>query len=64
MTDNQRKLAAYRQANPEAARIVAADLVKYPPGSLMAEWAVKVLAWTETVIDPPVAGPLFKPEAT
>jgi hypothetical protein len=41
MIANQRKLAAYRQSNLEAARIVAADPVKYP--GIMQEWAQLVL---------------------
>ena len=62
MTDTQRKLAAYRRGNLEAARIVAADPERY--SGLMQEWAALVLSRAEkTTIDTPVAGPLFKTEA-
>jgi hypothetical protein len=33
----------YRQANPEAARIIASDPVLYPPESLPGIWAKMVL---------------------
>jgi hypothetical protein len=38
------KLETYRAANLEAARIIAADPVRYPPDSLMAICARMVLA--------------------
>jgi hypothetical protein len=41
MTSNQRKLDAYRAGNIEAARIIAADPVRYP--GIMQEWARMVL---------------------
>jgi hypothetical protein len=43
MTKNQRKLAAYQQANRETAEIIASDPRRYPPGSLLQEWAVRIL---------------------
>ena len=33
----------FRAGNIEAARIIVADVAKYPPGSLPAIWAVMIL---------------------
>lgn len=58
MTDNQRKLDAYRQGNIEAATIIASDPVKYPPDSLLGQWAVMVLDQAvKTAIDTTVDAP-------
>ena len=54
--------AAFEAANLEAARIIAADPAKYPPDSLLGQWAAMVLD-RKTVVDTPAPGPLFKPEA-
>jgi hypothetical protein len=43
MTGDQRKAEFYREQNLQCARIIATDLVKYPPGSLPALWAALVL---------------------
>jgi hypothetical protein len=43
MTSNQRKAEYYATANIECACLIAADPVKYPPGSLPAIWARLVL---------------------
>ena len=44
MTAVQRRLAeGFREANLECARIIAADPIKYPPGSLLPMWADLVL---------------------
>ena len=43
MTGHQRKAELFRAGNRLAAEIIAADLVKYPPGSLPAIWAAMVL---------------------
>ena len=43
MTGNQRKAEYYATANIECARLIAADPMKYPPGSLPAIWARLVL---------------------
>lgn len=61
MTRHQKQLAAYRQCNLKAARIVAADPVKYP--GIMQEWAELVLGRAETTVDAPGTGPLFETEA-
>ena len=41
MTSHQQKLARYEAGNVEAARIIAADPVRYP--GAMQEWARRVL---------------------
>ena len=54
----------YRQQNELCARIIAADSVRYPPGSLMQEWADMILSKAAA---PPAdweAGPLFAERAT
>jgi hypothetical protein len=43
VTSKQLKIDRYRAGNIEAARIIAADPVKYLPGSLPAIWAEMVL---------------------
>jgi hypothetical protein len=43
VTIRQRKGDRYPAANLEAARIIAADPLKYPPGSLLGIWAKRVL---------------------
>ena len=43
-TMHQKQLEAYQAANLEAARIISADPVKYPPDGLPGIWAQMVLA--------------------
>ena len=43
MVRHQQKFARYDAGNLEAARIIAADPVKYPSGSLPAIWVAMVL---------------------
>jgi hypothetical protein len=43
VTSSQRKADAYNAGNLEAARVIAADPVKYPPDSLPGIWAAMVL---------------------
>jgi hypothetical protein len=40
---NRYKLDVFKASNLKAARLIAADPVKYPAGSLMAEWAEVVI---------------------
>ena len=54
MATAQKQIDRYRSSNLEAARIIAADPVKYLPGSLPAIWAEMVLnppaRWTAPTI--------------
>jgi hypothetical protein len=43
MATAQKQIDRYRAGNIDAARIIAADPVKYLPGSLPAIWAAMVL---------------------
>ena len=59
MKTGQRVAARFDADNLAAARIIAADPVKYPAGSLPAVWAALVLAKAV----PTIKGPLFRQRA-
>jgi hypothetical protein len=54
VTSKQLQIDRYRAGNMEAAKVIAADPVKYLPGSLPAIWAEMVLSlaaqWTAPTI--------------
>ena len=47
-TRHQRASDRYQARNIEAARIIVADPVKYPPNSLLGEWSRLVLQRAKT----------------
>jgi hypothetical protein len=55
MKARQAAAARYDQQNELCARIIAANLARYPPGSLPAVWARLVLGKAA----PTIKGPLF-----
>jgi hypothetical protein len=64
MIVNQRKLADYRTGNLVAAEIIASDPRRYPPGSLLQEWAVRILEQARPAMVNAKPATLFDGEAS
>jgi hypothetical protein len=66
MTVHQKRAQAFRAGNIMVAEIVAGDPVKYPPDSLLGQWAALVLSragMTPVGVTEP-ASATFNPEAS